>query len=217
MKIEDEQFFFKHYVGYLPEDENVVLATQNMIQHYEDCGLHDFLPCIYEECAKDAMLSPRNIPSKLWEKDNLLDNSKFYFHPLLRITNSAPQYDPSQNKTIEFPYFYEVKERFTIKDLLLYSVEKLNRSNEFCDNKQDVGAIKYLLSVLANTRKYEIEPVDFILHLIDANQGKRISLLDLKDETQNVLEKLCEHKEKLKRMNKMKIVWRGNLNLECLH
>lgn len=62
------------------------------------------------------------------DKDNLLVPARFYWHPRLQETSRPRRiiYDDYGNyETIEEPFFLEMKERFTVKDLHDYFIQKM--------------------------------------------------------------------------------------------
>lgn len=212
MKIDDAEFFFANYVGCEPEDDKKCRMTQDMISHYIDSGLRQFLPLIYESCAKDGFLGTMNIPRQLWKDGNLLEEGVFYLHPELTIHEPAPVYDPQTDSVVSYPHFRENKERYNVFDAVCYADKMLKRDEDLRNDSEDVGAVRYILKRYDGLKKKNIQPVDMLLFLIDAHAHEALKLINLTDGEDAVLETILSYKAKLEDMGQFKVVWRGSLS-----
>lgn len=106
----------------------------------------------------------RKVPRKNYhDPENLLVLGKFYFHPTLQVTPPAPvlviEDDGTMTASYENePFYLEIKDRFTRKDLVRYFYNKNNKEVPEATIARDVGAFDHML---------RFWDVDFILYLID--------------------------------------------------
>lgn len=92
--------------------------------------------------------------------DNLLQRNKFYFHQALQITPPAPittQLPDGSFHTTYEPFYLEIRELFTLDDLLDYFYMRAGVVEKLTVDR-DKGAFRHML------KSYDI---DFLLHLID--------------------------------------------------
>lgn len=97
---------------------------------------------------------PQNNP------DNLVTPMKFYFHPELQITPPPPvitQLADGSFHTAYEQFYLEIREEFTLDDLVTYFYNKMN-IQETSTREKDKGAFRHML------KSYDL---DFLLHLID--------------------------------------------------
>ena len=211
MQIEKADFFFTHYAGCLPEDPRTCLQTQDMINHYIDSGLKDKLPEIYEANSKDGFMCPDNIPYKIWEEGNLIKPNHFYLHKELTLKEPSPMLDPDTGKMITYSPYREMKERYTLDDLLLYANKMLRRTLAIKDVRTDYGALKHLLGKYSPLSKEGINSLDMVLFLISYHKGESIELINLSNDEEEVLKTVRAYDQKLKSMDRHKVVWRGSI------
>ena len=124
--------------------------------------------------------------------DSIIDTQQdtIYRHHQLQIHSKPGGFDPVTCTVIKSPYYLEMKQRYTMNNLLDYYYTKLIVPIDFRDEKRDIGAFKHLIS----TYKFSaINSVDFILFVIDymsANEYKTTNPLDLKNYAQATYEYL---------------------------
>lgn len=95
------------------------------------------------------------------DKDNLLEQGRFYYHPRLQKTPPAPTVELLPDGTFKSSYddegFYlEIKERFTVDDIIDYFYETMGISKDIY-RKRDKGAFQYLL------KNYDLDLVMFTI------------------------------------------------------
>ena len=212
MKIVDPEFFYSNYVGHSPEDDDAYYRTSEMIEHYTESGMTEWLPKIYECCAKNEELNARNIPRHLWAEGNLLEEGRFYLHPVLTLLNPSPQFNPETGKQIIYPYYRENIERFTLEDVLFYAKKTFSRVEKIKDFRQDLGSLRFLLNKYRPLREEGINPLDMLLFLITECKGECIDMLDLQKNEDKMVGKISAYIQKLKAMGKYGITWRGHLD-----
>lgn len=113
------------------------------------------------------LLKRYNIPFKLMDysdPDNLIKIGKFYYHPRLQVTPPPPMLVIHDNGEInssydEEPFYLEMVDRFTKKDVVDYFYSKMNKTGEIeASLVRDLGAVEHML---------KFWDLDFILYLID--------------------------------------------------
>lgn len=211
MELTNPEFFYTNYVGYTPEDEKKYRDTKDMIGHYVDCRMERHLADIYEACAKDECLNVHNIPKHLWKDGNLLEDDAFYMHPVLTIMSRNPEYDAETGSFIEYPYYRENIEFFSMNDVLRYAYEHLP-SSTIRSEKEDIGAVRYMLKKYAPLKKKCVQPLDMILYLISTHEGNVTKLLDMTEDEDHVLQEVLSYKRRLEDHNRFCVTWRGSLN-----
>ena len=209
MDINTAEFFYANYLGYMPENLDIINCTEGMISHYLDAKLDWAMTKIYEECAKDKVLSPKNIPFQIWAKDNLIKPNQFYLHPVLKITNPAPIYDPATGTLFTSEYYCEMQEYFSISQIYAYIVQKLNSPFFRYDEKKVIGAIKYCLGRYKKLgEEFTLQNLDILLTTIDCASNNCKNILDITNYEEEAIEILIKYKNKLEALNKYQIQWR---------
>lgn len=197
--------FYYEYNGEYPEDKNHVAKTKAVIEHLKDCGYDEkiIIDIIIKEFPNKEYLDFKDIPSSLWT-NSLIKKDKFYFHKELQIVSPPPTWNESH------PFYLEMKIFYSEKELLDYYVKTFNLNGEWISKDKELGSIKYLLN------KYKmfsfVEPVDFLLHLIDYVKSLDVKANNIYDLCNYEIE-LAEHLEKdiknARLLKKDKIVWRS--------
>ena len=183
--------------------------TKNTFEHLKDNEYSDsdIIKILSYFPAKMA-LAHSDLPDYLWE-NSLIKRDTFYYHNELHITSPAPYWDFENDKIISSKFFLEIKIHFSIDDLINYYHKKFPIDLALHDKKKDIGSMEYLL------KKYKdidfIEPVDFILYLIDeaANQSEdSLEKIELKKYEKEAFEYLKHKTINAKAENVNKIIWR---------
>ena len=212
MEITDAGFFYKNYVGYHPEEEWMYDSTKDMIEHYVESGLKDRLLDIYEACAGDGVLTADNIPHELWQEGNMLIPGQLYVHPERTLMQRAPEINIFTGEAVVRAHYREIKELYTLNDLLIYASKMLRRDTLLKDENQDAGAIKHLLKRYARQQaELGIMALDMVLFLIRHHKDERIELINISQDEDVVAQQVRAYAEKLKSMDRHKIIWRGNI------
>lgn len=197
--------FYYEYNGEYPEDQNHIAKTKAVFEHLKDCGFTEkqLIDIIIKEFPNKDYLDFKDIPNDFW-KDSLLKRDKFYYHKELQLTSPPPTWDKS------FPFFLEMKIFYSEESILDYYIKTFNLREEWISKDKEIGSIKYLLN------KYKmfnfLEPIDFMLHLIDYVKSLDIKPTSIYDLCNYELE-LAEYLEKdIKNAvlnKKNKIIWRS--------
>ena len=94
------------------------------------------------------------------DPDNLLEPGRFYYHQALQIAPPPPTVTMMEDGTFkdeEQSFYLEIRERFTLDDLVNYFNEKMGRDGSYT-RERDKGAFRHLL------KRYDL---DTILYTID--------------------------------------------------
>jgi hypothetical protein len=160
------EMYYSQVHGCYPFDtDNNKIKSKKIIDYLHDAGIseNDIMEFVEHAPASDY-LTPGMLPESLW-KGSLLEKGKFYYHRTLHIVSKPPVWDHIAKKEIVYPFFMEMRIRYSMDDLLdyyygLFKVEQLMK-----DKKRDGAAFKYLLE---RYKKISfIEPIDYVLMMTD--------------------------------------------------
>lgn len=154
-------FYYNFMIGEYPEDEDDYKKTANFFQYLEDSGITDGEIYMITGLVKPKqVLTIDDIPDKIRE-GSILDKDKFYYHKELIITPTPPGWDSE----LDYKFYREIKVRYTLEDALDYFIKATGVRAEWVARDKEIGSIKYLLK---EYKKFDfMEPIDFLLHLID--------------------------------------------------
>ena len=186
-----------------------VLATANTLDYLFDCGFTTVE--ITKELGRhrSERIEYNDLSDELWN-DSLIKKGAFYLHSSIRLMSGAPVYDFETNKTIEYPYYCEMRIRFTEDDVLDYFCSRLSfLSKALEDREYDRRALKGLLL------KYSVfdyvEPLDVILCSIDNHLKQHndcYRLIDVTNTNQEVIKTLLNDMITLNMTDSRKLVSR---------
>lgn len=197
-------FYYNFVVGETPEDEESYIKTRMLFDYLSQsgCTLEDIVTEVITNFPNRDVLYPDDIPDDLWGA-SLLERHKFYFHKELQVLSPPPTWDES------FPFYIEMKIQYSIGDILNYFIKSFKLNESWVSRDKELGSIKYLLK---DYKKYGfIEPVDFLLHIIDyvASLGVKVnSIYDLRDYEAEYAELLEKDVANSKSCSKNKVIWR---------
>lgn len=140
----------------------------------------------------------------LWD-DSLLKPDTFYYHEQLTIMPGPSVWNPNMKEESN-KFYLEMKIKYTIDDLLNYYYNNLLIPVELRNTKKDSKAFEHMLK---QYNKFKMQPIDFVLYLIDYSvlEGNRISnVFDLQKYEREVYDKTNYIIENTINKN---IIWRG--------
>lgn len=140
----------------------------------------------------------------LWD-DSLLKPDTFYYHEQLTIMPGPSVWNPNIKEESN-KFYLEMKIKYTINDLLNYYYNNLLIPVELRNTKKDSKAFEHMLK---QYNKFKMQPIDFVLYLIDYStlEGNRISnVFDLQKYEREVYDKTNYIIENTINKN---IIWRG--------
>lgn len=200
-------FYYSYVVGEFPEDKNNYNKTKLLFDYLLEAGIDEgnLLLNIMKTFPNKDYLTIDDIPDTMWE-DSLLKRNTFYYHKELQILSPPPTWDEC------YPFYLEMKIQYKEKDVLNYFAKTFNINSEWINEEQEIGAIKYLIN---NYKKFNfMEPVDFLLHLIDYVKSlgvKANKIYDIRS-YENELAELLEKDILDSKINKKDtVVWRTDV------
>ena len=140
----------------------------------------------------------------LWD-GSLLKPDTFYYHEQLTIMPGPSVWNPNMKEESN-KFYLEMKIKYTIDDLLSYYYNNLLIPVELRNTKKDSKAFEHMLKQYS---KFKMQPIDFVLYLIDYSvlEGNRISnVFDLQKYEREVYDKTNYIIENTINKN---IIWRG--------
>ena len=196
-------YYYNFLVGEYPTDEDY-RTTSLTFEYLEDAKFtsKEIVNIICSLPINNAITFDL-LPDYLWE-DSLIERNKFYFHKELQILSPPPTWEKT------FPFYLEMKIRYTLDDILNYFIRMSGVRQDWINREKEIGSIKYLLN---NYKKFKfMEPLDFLLHLIDFCISKEVELNQIYDLTHYEIE-LAEYLEvdttNAIANNKNQIIWRS--------
>jgi hypothetical protein len=196
--------YYNYVAGETPENENDYNYTKLLFDYLIESGLDkkEIILSVLEDFPNKEKLTIEDIPDNLWN-NSLIRRNTFYYHPELQIISPPPTWDKC------YPFYLEMKIKYTIEDILKYFIKRFKLNEEWVNKDKEIGSIKYLLN---SYKKYNfIEPVDFILHLIDyviSIDVKVETIYDLTAYELQLADYLETDIENAKSKGKNKIIWR---------
>jgi hypothetical protein len=197
-------FYYGFVAGEIPDDNDSYIKTKLLFDYLKECGctLDDLYLCIITKFPNKEVLTPDDLPDILWD-GSLLKRNSFYFHKELQVLSPPPTWDEV------FPFYIEMKIMYSIGDILNFFIKSFKLNEYWVSREKELGSIKYLLK---DYKKYGyVEPVDFILHLIDyvsASNVKANSIYDLRDYEAEYSELFEKDILSSKAANKNQVIWR---------
>lgn len=197
-------FYYNFLIGEYPENEEDYIRTTKTFEYLKESGITESEIYMVAESIKPPknVITIDDIPDSLWE-NSLIERGKFYYHKELQITSPPPTWNES------FDFYLEMKIRYTLDDLLDYFIKRTNVRQDWVNRDKEIGSIKYLLK---DYKKFSfMQPVDFILHLIDyciAANVELNSIYDLRNKEIELAKYLEVDVKNAEMKGKNKIVWR---------
>lgn len=199
-------FYYNFMIGEYPESFEDYIKTCNFFGYLEDSGISDGEIYMITGLVKPKeVLTIDDIPDKIRE-GSLLEKDKFYFHKELIIVPPPPGWDTVE----DYKFYREIKIRYTLDDVLDYFIKSTGVRADWVSRDKEIGSIKYLLK---EYKKFKfIEPLDFLLHLIDycVSDNMEISTIyDLRHKEIELAEALEVDIANATARGKNTIIWRS--------
>jgi hypothetical protein len=203
------ELYYENSQGCYPfEDDTNKIKSQKIIDYLIDAGIKtgDIYTFIENAPASDC-LNAEMLPEWLWE-DSLLKKDRFYLHPELHIISQPPTWSPCKRE-INYPFYLEMKIKFTPMDIINYFYNKVGISKLGMDEKRDIAAVKYLKDKF--WKFPQGNDIDLILYCIDyaADQEDKVkTLIEVGKYELEVYESYTARIAEAKLLNAYQIVWR---------
>lgn len=166
--------FYREYVGEYPFKTNQAEAiTRCTLAWLEESKIsRKEILRILDKFVNKAIITPNDIPDSLWN-NSLTEKNQYYCHHEVQLHSPATIYK-RDGSCISFPFYQEMKIRYTINDLLDYFYRKVSKYSILRNEKRDTAQLKHLLSQYNGLKK--VQPLDIILFLIDTVAFNNISV-----------------------------------------
>lgn len=168
--------FYKEIVGIYPFPTNREEAiTRCTLAYLLDSGITEkeilkILPIFKNK----AVISPDILPDALWH-NSLTEKNIYYCHHALQIIPPAPIIK-NDGTFKEFPFYLEIKIRFTVENLLQYFYRKASNYHMIKDSKRDCAQLMHMLN---RYKKIEdIQGLDLLLFMIDEAAYRHIIITE---------------------------------------
>lgn len=203
----------KYYYGEIYTKDDVfdsdIIRSDKTINYLKDCGFSS-LEIIQElERQKEPSITIDTLTKGLWN-NSLIKPGAFYLHHELRIVSKAPEYDYQNNTILTYPFYCEMKIRYTTDDLLNYFYSRISPLNtQFVDKKTDRKTVTFLMRKYGNIDF--VEPLDVILCSIDYHTKNDLDcykLIDVTCDNLNIIKQLQNDMVELESKDLRKITWR---------
>jgi hypothetical protein len=151
-------YYYNFLIGEHPNEKDYRTTSLTM-NHLKDAGFSEvqLFRLLNAFPVKDK-ISFEDIPNSLWE-GSCLERNKFYFHKELQILSPPPTWDET------FEFYLEMKIQYSLDEALDYFIKRSGTREEWVNRDREIGSIKFLLK---EYKKFDfMEPLDFLLHLID--------------------------------------------------
>lgn len=206
------KYYFGRYGRDISSDSPEFLKTANTLDYLLDSGFSS-LDIIKETNKHNGeVIEYDNLSDTLW-KDSLIKKGAFYLHKELRLESPRPIYNPKTGEVTEFPYYIEMKIRYTEDDVLDYFVRKLKSSLVTSNDRHwDRRVLREFIKRFSNLDY--VEALDVILCSIDRyleNNPDCYNLRDISVVTGEIVEELTADLQEMQMFDQRKVVFRKNV------
>ena len=183
--------------------------TKNTCEYLLDCGFSALEIINILNGLSFGALSYDVLPDRLWQ-GSLIKRGAFYLHRELRIESQAPEFDIRTGRVLEYPYYCEMKIKYTVEDTLKYFRSRMKQSNiVLSSDEYDKNAIKQLFKQYSKLDY--VEPLDVILCSIDNHltlDPDCARLIDITKTNREVIATLISDMKTLEAQDRRKMVMR---------
>ena len=206
------KFYFSRCGRNFSSNSPDFLKTANTIDYLIDSGFSS-LDIIKETNKHNGeVVEYDNLSDSLW-KDSLIKKGAVYLHKELRFESPRPVYNPKTGEVTEFPYYLEMKIRYTEDDVLDYFVKKIKSSLVTSNDRHwDRRVLREFLKRFSNLDY--VEALDVILCSIDRyleNNPDCYNLRDISVVTGEIVEELTADLQQMQMFDQRKLVSRNNV------
>lgn len=167
------ELFYNSFSAGLPASEDDYERTLRTIDYMKDAGVNPSgIVAAMTACSKKKVILREYLPDELWN-DSLIERGKFYYHHILQL-RPEQFFNPLTGKEESKAFYLENLIRFTMNDLINYFMRQLGIDYELRDEKKFASQFNHLLK----TNYSFIEPLDFVLALIDRAAAKNMVITE---------------------------------------
>ena len=184
-------------------------VTKNTCEYLLDCGFSALEIISILNGLSFGALSYDVLPDRLWQ-GSLIKRGAFYLHRELSLESKAPEFDIRTGRVLEYPYYCEMKIKYTVEDVLSYFKSKMKPKNiPLSSSEYDKNAVRQLF------RQYSkldyVEPLDVLLCSIDYHfslEPECTRLIDITKTNREVIAFLISDMKNLEAQDRRKIIMR---------
>ena len=184
-------------------------VTKNTTEYLLDCGFSTLDIINILNGLKCGALTYDALPDRLWQ-GSLIKRGAFYLHRELRLESKAPEFDIKTGNVIEYPYYCEMKIKYTVEDVLKYFRSRMKPLNiALASDEYDKYAIRQLFKQYSKLDY--VEPLDVLLCSIDNHLNLEpdcIRLIDITKTNREVIAALISDMKSLEAEDRRKMVMR---------
>ena len=184
-------------------------VTKNTCEYLLDCGFSALEIINILNGLGFGALSYDVLPDRLWQ-GSLIKRGAFYLHRELRIESKVPEFDIKTCRVLEYPYYCEMKIKYTVEDTLKYFRSKMKPPNiALTSDEYDKNAIMQLFKQYSKLDY--VEPLDVILCSIDNHltlDPHCTRLIDITKTNREVIASLISDMKSLEAQDRRKMVMR---------
>lgn len=167
------ELFYNSFSAGLPATESDYERTLRTIDYMKDAGVDPSgIVTAMTACSKKKVMLREYLPDELW-KGSLIERGKFYYHHILQL-RPEQFFNPLTGKEESKAFYLENLIRFTMDDLINYFMRTCGIDYELRDDKKFASQFTHLLK----TNYSFIEPLDFVLALIDRAAAKNMVITE---------------------------------------
>lgn len=186
-----------------------ITTTANTFDYLLDSGFSAIEVIKEANRHKGKAITYDDLSESLWE-GSLIKKGAFYLHRELRLESPRPVFDIKAEEVIQYPFYVEMKIRYTEDDVLDYFLKKmkptLRASNDPCWDR------RVLREYLKRFSKLDFaEALDVILCSIDRYMKENPDCYNLRDisvASGEVIEELSADLQELQMADRRKMVHR---------
>ena len=170
-------YYYKERVGFYPfSTDREESITRHTIAYMEESGLSkaEIFGYINQIDTKKGFIEPADIPPEAWN-NSLTEKGQYYCHRCLQILSPMPVIR-SDGTFQEYPFYQEMKIRFTMKDLINYFYQKIPNYVSLRDDKRYTAQFKHMLKKYKNM--HPLQALDIVLLMIDEAAHQRIPVVE---------------------------------------
>nr|DAK26737.1 MAG TPA: protein of unknown function (DUF4258) [Caudoviricetes sp.] len=157
--------FYREVIGIYPFPTNREEAiTRHTVEHLKESGITESeILKMLPDFKRKQVIMPADLSDSLW-KDSLIERDVYYCHHVLQLVPPVPVIK-SSGAFKDYPFYLEIRIRFTEKDLLKYFYDKAFNFQMIKDSKRDTAQLLYMLNRYNHIEG--IQGLDLLLFMID--------------------------------------------------
>ena len=170
-------YYYRELVGVYPfATDREEAITRHTIAYMEESGLSEveIFGFLHDIGGKKGYITPADIPAEAWN-GSLIERGQYYCHHRLQLLSPTPIIR-SDGTFKEYPFYQEMRIRFTMKDLVDYFFEKIPSYSILRDEKRYEAQFRHMLKKFDGMRP--IQSLDVVLLMIDEASYQNVPVVE---------------------------------------